>query len=266
VIIQRAAWGARYPDGFGPAPLPAREVWLHHSVTAAPNLVPPFDDDDAAVRTLERIGQQRFGGGISYTFAITPVGRIYQGHGVGRRGAHTAGRNTVGRAICLVGNYEVARPTGAQLDAVVWLLREGRARGWWQSARLDGGHRDAPGAATSCPGRHAHASIGLINQRASRPAEEDDMTPEQARQLAEVHRELTTRLPNRRGARGESIPNGGADTALGYSTNADGFGFRAETVLLPRVLARLDAIGARLDAVEARLGSPASEEGRPEVP
>jgi hypothetical protein len=90
-IISRGEWGARYGDGFAPAPLPASEVWLHHSVTVAPDLVPPFDDEYVAMRTLERIGQERFGGGISYTWAAMPSGRIYQGHSVGRRGGkHSA--------------------------------------------------------------------------------------------------------------------------------------------------------------------------------
>ncbi len=144
-IIPRSEWGAVHDDGSGPAPLPAQEVWLHHSVTIAPDLLPPFDDDDAAIRTLERIGEQRFGRGISYTFAITPVGRIYQGHGIGRQGAHTAKRNSIARAICLIGNYDVARPTREQLDAAAWLLREGKARGWWlQASRPAAVAREGP--------------------------------------------------------------------------------------------------------------------------
>lgn len=165
-IIGRDAWGARRDRGFGPAPLPATEVWLHHSVTPAPDVVPPFDDDDAAIRALEDIGEQRFGGGISYTFAVTPSGRVYEGHGVDRRGAHTKGHNTVGRAIVLVGDYETAQPTEAQLNAVAALLRHGHAKGWWTSPTLTGGHRDAPGASTACPGRHAHAAIPTINRLA----------------------------------------------------------------------------------------------------
>lgn len=164
-IITRQQWGAAHDDGFGPAPLPAREVWLHHSATVAPDLAPPFDDDYAAVRTLERIGEQRFGGGISYTFVITPVGLIFEGHGVGRQGSHTLGRNMIGRGICWVGNYETQRPTPAQLDATAWLLAEGHRRGWWQRPALAGGHRDV--VQTACPGRHAYAVIGEINRRAA---------------------------------------------------------------------------------------------------
>jgi hypothetical protein len=248
-IIPRAEWGARYARGFGPAPLPAREVWLHHSVTAAPDPAPPFADDDAAVRTLESIGQQRFGGGISYTFAITPSGRVYEGHGVDRRGAHTGGRNSISRAICLIGNYEAARPTPAMLDSVVELLREGAVRGWWTAPRLTGGHRDAPGASTSCPGRFAHAAIPSINDRA---AQEAELNADEARMLAEIHFQTTAALPNRRGPLGNPIANGGADTLFGYAINADGASFRVEREVLPQILAALQGIEARLAALEAR--------------
>lgn len=164
-IISRSEWGARYARGFRAAPLPAARLWLHHSVTAAPPVNATLEQDAAAVRTLERIGQDRFGGGISYTFAVTPSGRVLEGHGVDRQGAHTGGQNTTSRAICLVGNYDTARPPEAMLDAVAALVTHGHRQGWWPP-QLTGGHRDAPGASTACPGRHAHALIGEINRRA----------------------------------------------------------------------------------------------------
>ncbi|HEY8588466.1 MAG TPA: N-acetylmuramoyl-L-alanine amidase [Naasia sp.] len=164
LIISREEWGARRPAGFAEAPLPARELYLHHSVTVAPDLLPPFDDDDAAVRTLERIGHDRFGGGISYTFAVTPLGRVYEGHGVGRRGAHTGGRNSISRAIVLVGDYDRQKPPDTAVRAVAELVAHGHRAGWWP-ARLTGGHRDAPGASTACPGRHAYVLIPDINRQ-----------------------------------------------------------------------------------------------------
>lgn len=168
-IIPRSEWGAVNSRGFGPAPLPAKEVYLHHSVTVAPDLKPPFDDDYAAVRTLERIGQQRFGGGISYTFVVTPVGLVFEGHGVDREGAHTGGRNSIARAICLVGDYSVAKPTPAQQQAIAELLIHGYEQKWWIAPKLTGGHRDAPGATTACPGNGAYALIPEINKLAANP-------------------------------------------------------------------------------------------------
>lgn len=176
-IISRQEWGARHGAGFGPAPLPAREVWLHHSVTVAPDLLPPFDDEHAAMRVLEDIGQRKFGGGVSYTFAIMPTGRIYEGHGVGRQGAHTKDRNSFARGIVLVGNYDVAEPTAAQLTAAAALLLHGERVGWWTTATLAGGHRQAPGASTVCPGRHAMAAIDDIHDRAADLATGEHLTP-----------------------------------------------------------------------------------------
>lgn len=168
-IIPRAEWGARYGDGRYWTDLPAREMWLHHSVTIAPDLTPPFDDDFAAIRRIEQIGKDRFGTvyGFPYTWGITPVGLIFEGHNVAKTGAHTHGHNTVGRAVVFVGNYEQNKPTRAQIEASAWLLREAHSRGWIASPQFTGGHRDTK--ATACPGRHAYAAIPEINRLATRP-------------------------------------------------------------------------------------------------
>lgn len=163
-IYTRHEWGAQYDDGFRDAPVPADETWLHHSVTAqlAPNA--SFHDEVEQMRLLERIGENRFGGGISYTFPIMPSGRIYHGHSPNRQGAHTGGRNDIARAICFVGNYERYRPTRMQIVATAWLLAHGVVQGWWKYARLDGGHRDLK--STACPGLNAYRAIPEINRLA----------------------------------------------------------------------------------------------------
>jgi hypothetical protein len=230
IIVPRSVWGARYPAGFGVAPLPAREVWLHHTAMTAPGVTASDALDANAMRLVEGIGHQRFGGGVSYTFVVMPSGRIMEGTGVGRRGAHTAGRNSIARAICLHGNYEDNEPSSAQLTAVVDLLRYGYVMRWWDAPQLDGGHRDAPDASTACPGRHAYRLIPEINRQAATPAahhEDDDMSAEAERMIGEIHRELFHRLPNRRGDGGTEIVGGGADTVLGYAANADGMAYQA---------------------------------------
>lgn len=164
-VIDRSEWGARHPDGFDDRPMPITEMWLHHSVTVAPDLVPPFTDDDEAVRTLERIGQSRFGGGISYTRPVTPVGRIYEGHSLHRRGAHTKGHNTVGMAYCLVGNYDSLAPTRAQKVAIARDMVELHRAGKATRHTLNGGHRDV--SSTACPGAKGYAAIPEINRIAN---------------------------------------------------------------------------------------------------
>lgn len=175
-IIPRSEWGARYPDGFYDRSPRNLERWLHHSVTIAPDLLPPFTDDYAAVRELESIGQSRFRGGISYTFAVTPAGLIFEGHSIDRVGSHTQGHNTAGAGIVLIGNYEKTAPTPEQLAAVTWLLHEGVRKGWWTSPTLTGGHRDTKG--TACPGQKAYDLIPDINRGKylnAAPQEEPDM-------------------------------------------------------------------------------------------
>jgi hypothetical protein len=167
-IIPREEWGARHPDGFYDREPKNLERWLHHSVTIAPDLLPPFDDDYAAIRTLERIGQDRFKGGISYTFPITPAGLIFEGHSIGRVGSHTQGHNRRGAGIVLVGNYQHTKPTNEALEAMTWLLDFGVGQDWWDSPTLNGGHRDTK--STACPGNEAYAMIDNINRGEFRTA------------------------------------------------------------------------------------------------
>jgi hypothetical protein len=160
-IISREEWGAKYANGFGPRPVGNLITRLHHSVTIAPDLLPPFTDDYAAVRALEAIGQSRFGKGMSYNTLFTPAGLIFEGLGIDRVGAHTGGANTPTAGLCLVGNYEKDKPPRPMLEAISWYLQYGVGR-WWTDAKLDGGHRDV--ASTACPGKYAYELIDNINR------------------------------------------------------------------------------------------------------
>lgn len=161
-IIAREVWGASYHNGLYARAAKHLERWLHHSVTVAPDIVQPFTDDFAAIRELDRIGESRFSSGISYTFAITPAGLIFEGHSIDRVGSHTKGHNSVGAGIVLVGNYDKAQPPKRMLQALTWLLHHGVAEGWWDSPTLSGGHRDTK--PTECPGDLAYALIDEINR------------------------------------------------------------------------------------------------------
>lgn len=169
-IYSRASWGARYRAGFAniSANQPFAACWTHHSVTAhlSPNAT--VAQEKAQMRILENIGQQRFSGGISYTYVIFPSGRIYMGTGASRRGAHTGGHNSTSIAVCFAGNYETNKPSAASERAYARLLQGLRSAGVLRQARTSGGHKDAPGNAwNACPGRHLHARLGAINRLAA---------------------------------------------------------------------------------------------------
>lgn len=173
-IIGRKTWGARYREGFGTRRVGSLEKWLHHSVTTHLPVTATQAQEMAEMRKLEAIGQSRFAGGISYPFIIFPSGRIYEGLGIGRVGAHTKGHNVVATAFCLAGNYMKTAPSKAQQDSIIWLLRYGVAKKWWKSPALTGGHRDTK--ATSCPGDAAYRMIPDLNKRA-RAADPGDVKP-----------------------------------------------------------------------------------------
>lgn len=172
-IFKRNEWGAKYGTGWGTRPLPAPEAWLHHSVTAAPPVNATFEQDAAAVRALDQIGYDRFksadtgytrpeGAGISYTWAVAPSGRVFEGHDPKRNSSHTAGHNGSGVGIVLIGNYETAKPTLKQIEAVARLLLQARDDKIIKTAALNGGHKDV--YATACPGKNAYDYIPEINR------------------------------------------------------------------------------------------------------
>ena len=163
-IISRKTWGARHNDGFYNRIVGRLDKWLHHSVTAQLKTDASLDQEYAEMRKLDDIGQSRFKGGISYTFVVFPSGRIYEGHSIGRVGAHTKGHNSISAGIALAGNNDIHQVTAEQIAAIAWLLQYGIDKSWWREPKLDGGHRDTK--ATACPGKNGYAAIPAINRAA----------------------------------------------------------------------------------------------------
>lgn len=178
-IVPRDVWAAGIPaDGVpGRIPLPAFEVWLHHGAAGTSTV------QTARGYVKYHINKRDYLD-VGYSFLIAE-GQVLEGRGAGRQGAHTSGRNTVSHGICMVGNYTHNPPSDEDLDALKWLLRHGAKQGWWPTRRLTGGHRDAPGAFTSCPGGALYRLIDGIN-RAPDPDEETTMTPAQEDKLDAV--------------------------------------------------------------------------------
>lgn len=173
-IISRKTWGHRFGLGWGFRTLPAKYAILHHSVTAAPPVKSTFEQDAAAIRLLDQIGYDRFkyadagwtrpaGAGISYTWAVPPSGRVFEGHDVRRESSHTRGYNSTGVGIVLIGNYDNDTVTEQQIDAIARLLLEAKANGWILEAKINFNHRDV--YATACPGANALGAAAKINAR-----------------------------------------------------------------------------------------------------
>lgn len=164
-IISRAEWGARPPRYRYRIPTPTAEHWLHH---AAGSKLPGDDRiSDADLRRIRAIQDYhldvRRWSDIAYSFLMDPDGNVFEGRGAGMAGGHTKGRNTVSHALCVMGNYDTQSVDSDLIPRIVQFVRFAHSQGWTPQV-FTGGHRDAPDAETSCPGRNLYSKIPEINR------------------------------------------------------------------------------------------------------
>jgi hypothetical protein len=162
----RAEAGLRAPKYRNYISLPTPRLWLHHTAGSQDEGGNGWYDDD--IRSIQNfhMGPQRGWSDIAYSFLADSKGECWTGRGAGVAGGHTKGDNSKSHAICAIGNYEVYEPKPAMLEGIAWLTAHGWLAGWW-STFITGPHRDAPGAATSCCGKHLIAKIPFLNDRAA---------------------------------------------------------------------------------------------------
>ena len=128
------------------------------------------DDPLDKIRRLQLWGQRaKDWPDVPYHYLIAPDGRIFEGRALHYAGETNTEYDTRGHALVqLWGNFEVQKPTQAQLDVTVRLLA-------WLCSEFDidpskiAGHRDVS-AQTSCPGRqfYRHLEDGSLVARVRR--------------------------------------------------------------------------------------------------
>jgi hypothetical protein len=196
-VVSRSQWGARWPIPQGRhVPLSARRFTVTHWPGGTASL-----DEAANVRNIEafHVQQQRWAC-IGYNFLVGRSGRVFEGAGRDTRGIHEASRNTDGFGICLMVSIGEAAPW-PMLDATRALYEQlchqtgRRLTMSWHSAHF----------ATQCPGPSVTQWTRAGMPSGGGPLGDDDMTPDQARQLADIQARLATGLP---GTPGNDQPNG----------------------------------------------------------
>lgn len=174
-VITRAQWGATAKLGARMS-LPARELWLHHSVTALTS------NHSSDMKAIERIGVERFGR-FSYSWAYHAKNRVLLEGAGDTIGAHTANHNSIALGLVLIGNYEELDLTAENKEdirqCIQWLKDTKRLR---PGTYPTGGHRDLK--QTACPGANAYADLAELRLPPSSqpttptPPEDDDMKSE----------------------------------------------------------------------------------------
>jgi hypothetical protein len=179
-IYSRAQWGAneRLRDKGSLHYFEVHAGFVHHTVNANKYTraeVPGIIRSIYAYHT-----QSRGWSDIGYNYLVDRFGRIWEGRygGVDRPvvGAHTLNYNDYSFAMSAIGNYDIAQPSHAMVQAYgalfAWKLSlhgiaASSMRQWVGSRyfRAVNGHRDA--ASTACPGRYLYARIPQIRTLAA---------------------------------------------------------------------------------------------------
>jgi hypothetical protein len=180
-IYSRAQWGAN--EKMREQGLPnygtVKTGFIHHTVNAnnyTAAQVPALLRGIYAYHTQSRGWRD-----IGYNYLVDRFGRIWEGRygGVDKAvvGAHTLGYNEVSFAMSAIGNYDIAQPPQAVLDAYARLfawklslynIRADATHLWVKNRYLNAinGHRDV--GQTACPGRYLYAKIPTIRAMAQK--------------------------------------------------------------------------------------------------
>lgn len=176
-FVTRSEWRARNPKAVTTIPIPTPELWLHHTAGS--------ERGHEGMRAIQNYHMDVRGyNDIAYSFVIDPDSlKVYVGRGPGIQGGHTEGHNTISHAICVMGNFDVMQPSNGLLITIAELINHGIAQSWWRG--LTGGHRQASGASTACPGKYLYAEINRIRLYQTTTDGDDTVTEAQMRQLGD---------------------------------------------------------------------------------
>lgn len=158
-MITRAEWGARPPSRrLASVPWHQRTAFMvHHSGGPA----------GQSVKAIQEWAMDGRGfSDIFYNLLITPDGRLFEGRGMTRLGAHCVGWNRAAIGVCLIGD-----------DLLTAAARETLRATYLSACRKSGrtldvlGHRDK--AVTDCPGTGTLRWLrsGGLSPRTLRPAD-----------------------------------------------------------------------------------------------
>lgn len=152
IILQEEWGGERITFDTEVEPHELRYITLHHGgVTFADTA-----DAPAYLRNLQSWSRsERDWVDLPYHYLIDPQGRIYEGRSVLIPGDTNTDYDPTGHAlICVLGNFELAEPNQAQLDAVTSLMAL-MAQRFNLTTDVIGGHKDYA-TNTVCPGENLY--------------------------------------------------------------------------------------------------------------
>lgn len=161
-IIPRSQWAGGPPiTSRMERMLPVRRITVHHSA-----LPTTGGSQQQVAREIEQIRMAHLNrkgepfGDIGYHYVVDPQGNIWEGRSLQFQGAHVAKQNEGNLGIMCMGNFEVQRPTPAQVASLNRFVVQ-QMRRYNVPAREVRTHREM--AQTLCPGRNLQSI--MVNAR-----------------------------------------------------------------------------------------------------
>jgi len=158
-IVPRDEWGAEYGRGHSTDGAKT-ELVVHHDGHTRSRPGMTIDQEAALMLFYEDYhvhgesgtpGLTRANPRIAYSFVVMQTGRIYEGCGWGRIGAHTGGMNSSAYGVFFPLNGAITPPTSDAFASFAWLRLEGVRLGHLTPHHIVTGHQDH--GKPQCPGR-----------------------------------------------------------------------------------------------------------------
>ncbi|XP_063410076.1 peptidoglycan-recognition protein SC2-like [Mytilus trossulus] len=149
-IISRDSWGARRPASTSTIHSPVPDFFIHHTEGGACTSFSACISQMKGIQNYHMDDANHHWSDIGYSFLVGEDGKIYEGRGWNRIGAHTQGYNSRGLAASFMGSFMTHAPNSAALNAVKELIQCGISKGKVSHSYALFGHRDV--GSTDCPG------------------------------------------------------------------------------------------------------------------
>ena len=159
-------------------------VIVHHSASS-----------DVSAATIHGWHLNQSWSGIGYHFVIRRNGNIERGRELSAIGSHSGPKgNGDSVGVCLTGNFEIDKPTAAQINSLVWLITRYLEPRYGSLQVV--GHKDV--MATACPGKNFPWA-----DLKRRLEEDDDMIYKTLNDVPDWGKPLVKKLMNRGSLKGE---------------------------------------------------------------
>ncbi len=163
-------------------------VIVHHSASS-----------DVSAATIHGWHLNQGWSGIGYHFVIRRNGNIERGRDLSAIGSHSGPKgNGDSVGVCLTGNFEIDKPTAAQINSLVWLITRYLEPRYGSLQVV--GHSDV--MATACPGKNFPWA-----DLKRRLEEDDDMIYKTLNDVPDWGRPLIKKLIDRKSLAGDGKGN-----------------------------------------------------------